>query len=525
MSKKIFWLIFVLAFILRFYKLGQIPLSLNWDEVSNAYNAYSILKTGRDEYGSFLPLTNRSFDDYKPPLYMYLNTFSVGAFGLTPFSARLPSAFFGLLSVPLVCFLTKLVFEKSIKRESMALLSMFLFAILPWHLQFSRIGFEANVGMFMSLAFIVFFLYGLKKNIYLILAALFFGAGLYSYHAQRIFLPLFSIALIYLFKREIVRIPKKFTLGFVILIIASALTLFVFLPQKAIFNRLETSSLISEENRKKEISLLTTESLSNFVNNKYINLGSKYLENYLSNFSPNFLFVKGDGNLRHHIENNGMLSLFYLPILLTGLYLVLRNIDRRKSLLIIWLAVAPLPAAPVFPAPHAIRSNLLMVPMVMILAFGFYTIFSRKLWGAIAPLVIGVWMTLSLMAYLHNYYTHYAIHSAKEWQYGYKEAAIESEKLKNSFDKVRISEDFEQAHIFWLFYTKYDPSSFQKYGNRGQFDKFYFGQKKSDVELSKNESELFVSYAETFPEDFKVLKTIYYPDNSEAIKLGFYEKQ
>ena len=93
--KGIFWAILFLAFILRFYKLGEIPLSLNWDEVSNAYNGYSILKTGRDEYGSLLPLTNRSFDDYKPPIYMYLNAITVGILGLNAYAARLSSAFFG----------------------------------------------------------------------------------------------------------------------------------------------------------------------------------------------------------------------------------------------------------------------------------------------------------------------------------------------------------------------------------------------------------------------------------------------
>jgi len=115
MTKKIFWTILVLAFILRFYKLGEIPLSLDWDENSNAYNAYSILKTGRDEYGNFLPITNRSFDDYKPPLYMYLNVVTVAIFGLTPFAARLPSAFFGFLTVPAMYFLARKIFEKALR--------------------------------------------------------------------------------------------------------------------------------------------------------------------------------------------------------------------------------------------------------------------------------------------------------------------------------------------------------------------------------------------------------------------------
>src|SRR3972149_8676644 len=128
-TKKIFFAIIVLAFILRFYKLGEVPLSLNWDEVSNAYNAYSILKTGRDEYGNFLPLTNRSFDDYKPPLYMYLNIISVALFDPTPFAARLPSAIFGTITVFLVYLLTKKLFENYQTKFSIAYLSMLMLAL------------------------------------------------------------------------------------------------------------------------------------------------------------------------------------------------------------------------------------------------------------------------------------------------------------------------------------------------------------------------------------------------------------
>ncbi|OGE13285.1 hypothetical protein A3G14_05385 [Candidatus Curtissbacteria bacterium RIFCSPLOWO2_12_FULL_38_9] len=516
-KKLIFWLIIVLAFILRFYKLGEIPFSLNWDEVSNAYNAYSILNTGRDEYGSFLPLANRSFDDYKPPLYMYLNILTVGAFGLTAFAARLPSAFFGFLSVPLIYFLTKLIFEKSEKRKLIALLSMFLFSTLFWHLQFSRMGLEANIGLFATLASMIFFLYGLKKYIFLLPSAISFSIALYSYHAQRFFLPLFLMILVLIFRQRLVNIPKKYTVSFTLLVLLAILSLFIFLPQKAILSRLQSSSFKAEENQIERNS-------NNFVSNEYSNKVSKYLENYFSHFSPNYLFIKGDDNLRHHTENSGMLPLFYLPISLIGLYFVLKTMDKRKSLLIIWLTIAPLPAAVGFPAPHAIRSGLMMIPLIIVSAIGLYRIFSRAPWAKIATLVIGGWLAISFGIYLHNYYTHYAIHSAKDWQYGYKEASIESEKLKNDFDKISVSEDFEQAHIFWLFYTKYDPASYQKFGNRGQFDKFNFGQKKFDVEISKNDKELFVSFAQTFPRDFKVLKTIYYPDNSEAIKVGHYEK-
>ena len=89
---------------LRFYQLGQIPLSLDWDEASNAYNAYSILKTARDEYGKLLPLYSRSFDDYKPPAYMYMEVPAVSIFGLTQFAARLPSAIVGVLTILVIYY-------------------------------------------------------------------------------------------------------------------------------------------------------------------------------------------------------------------------------------------------------------------------------------------------------------------------------------------------------------------------------------------------------------------------------------
>src|SRR3989338_3315906 len=196
-TKKIFFAIIVLAFILRFSKLGEVPLSLNWDEVSNAYNAYSILKTGRDEYGNFLPLTNRSFDDYKPPLYMYLEIPVVVLLGLTPLAARLPSAFFGFLTVPVVYFLTKRLFEDSSlithhsSLKNVALLAMFFLAISPWHIQFSRVGFEANVGLFFTVFSFTLFLYalGIKNSqfskfskIFFLLSAIFFGFSFYAYH-------------------------------------------------------------------------------------------------------------------------------------------------------------------------------------------------------------------------------------------------------------------------------------------------------------------------------------------------------
>ncbi|MBI3342280.1 phospholipid carrier-dependent glycosyltransferase, partial [Candidatus Curtissbacteria bacterium] len=122
---KIYLLIVVLlGAVLRFYQLGSNPPGLNWDEAAIGYNAFSILHTGRDEYGKLLPLAFRSFDDYKPPLYIYLTVPSVFAFGLTNLAVRFPSVLFGVLTVPF----TYLLVSTMLKNKKIALLSSLFLA-------------------------------------------------------------------------------------------------------------------------------------------------------------------------------------------------------------------------------------------------------------------------------------------------------------------------------------------------------------------------------------------------------------
>jgi len=88
-----FWplltLIFALAFFLRIYRVADTPHDLYVDEVAIGWNAYSILKTGRDEYGTRLPLFFRSYDDYKLPVYIYATTLSEAILGKTAFAVNL----------------------------------------------------------------------------------------------------------------------------------------------------------------------------------------------------------------------------------------------------------------------------------------------------------------------------------------------------------------------------------------------------------------------------------------------------
>src|SRR3989344_8233914 len=88
--KLLLILTLVLAFLLRFWKIGEFPKTLYGDEQAFAWNAFNILKTGTDEYGTPYPLQFRSFNDYKAPIPVYLLVPVFKFFGMNSWSIRLP---------------------------------------------------------------------------------------------------------------------------------------------------------------------------------------------------------------------------------------------------------------------------------------------------------------------------------------------------------------------------------------------------------------------------------------------------
>jgi len=142
---EIFILLLIVVFAAFFYthKLASNPPGVYLDEVGTGYNAYSILKTGKDEYGKAFPLAFRLFGSYTPPLYIYLTVPIMAILGLNIFSTRILSVICGLIAILIFHFLVKeLNFAKS---KYTALLSTLFFAITPWLIFFSRMGYEQNL--------------------------------------------------------------------------------------------------------------------------------------------------------------------------------------------------------------------------------------------------------------------------------------------------------------------------------------------------------------------------------------------
>ncbi|MCL4417015.1 MAG: glycosyltransferase family 39 protein, partial [Actinobacteria bacterium] len=130
------FIVLVVAFFFRFYQLGNIPSGLFNDEANTGYDSYSILLTGKDQWGTLLPFSNfKGFGDYPPPIYRYLTTIPIFLFGLSEFSVRFISALAGLLSIGVLYLLTKKLFN-----DKIAIFSSLMFAIMPWAIGLSRVG-------------------------------------------------------------------------------------------------------------------------------------------------------------------------------------------------------------------------------------------------------------------------------------------------------------------------------------------------------------------------------------------------
>src|SRR3989344_6298546 len=198
--KIIFLLILISAALLRVLWLNKYPPALSWDEISHGYTAYSILKTGHDEWGQLLPLSNfKAYGDYPLVANMYFMIPTIALMGLNEVSVRLPGAIFGILTVIASCYLAYGV----TKSKKISLLTALLSAFEPWNWFLNRFAAQSNLSVFFLTASAAAF-FNREKSKYLTpLSILFLGLTLYSYHTTRIVSPLILLACIFVCRGKI----------------------------------------------------------------------------------------------------------------------------------------------------------------------------------------------------------------------------------------------------------------------------------------------------------------------------------
>jgi 4-amino-4-deoxy-L-arabinose transferase-like glycosyltransferase len=521
-SLILLFLIFVFSFFLRTFKLGSRPLGFTWDEAALGYNAYSLLKTGRDEFGKILPVVFQSFGDYKPGLYIYSAVPSVALLGLTEFSTRLPSAIFGSLLVIIIYLLSVRLFNSKV-----ALLAAFLLAINPWAIHFSRGAWEANLSLLLTALGALLFV----RRRYP-LSFLFFGLTFLTYQGAKLFTPLLIITLILIYLRPFS--PKKLLLPILIFVVVILPVLVGFTGQSgrlkvfSVFNYTRPAQVVSEIFRQDNTSFPNLTFY--FFHSETLDQIRGVVQRYLNHLSPRFLFIEGDwSDLRHSTPFQGYLLIPELITLVLGLNYLIRHSGPGSKLILIWLLLAPLPSALSRDIVSGVRALPEVLPLVIISAVGLSRI-SRKI--ILAPLLA---MLIFFFAYyLDLYYIHSPHYTADAWLYPYKPALLAIQPYLNQFDKVYFTDLLGQPYIFVLFYYRIDPRIYQDQvkftantsgdvGEIRQFNQFSFG-KVYWPSFRGNRSTIFVGGQYELPEqdlnipNLERISDIYYPNGTLALR-------
>ena len=509
MKIKLF-LILLLAAVLRFYQLGQVPSGFINDEAAFGYNAYSLLKTGRDEFGKAWPIIFHSFGEGKLPAYIYLTMPSVAIFGLNEFAVRLPSAIFGVLTVLVV--------------SRWSLVAGLVLATMPWHIHFSRAAFEANAALFL-VTWGTWWWYAKKRK----LSLTSFILTIFTYNAARLFTPLWFGWLAW---RQ--RQTKLF------LVFLGFWAALMFLPQSR--QRLAGTTIFQTQSgvdQRLEQKFAETRNqplwLTRALHNKPVEYGLDFFRRYSSHFSPEFLFFSGDPiRPRYRVPDMGQLLWLELPFLLIGLYL---TIKKRQWWILLWLGLAPLPAAITFETPSAIRSYLMIVPLAIIIAYGVSTAWQKlRLLGQVFLILL---FSYNLIHYLDAYFIHAPVHQPYEWQGGYKELVQRVNQLMPNYEKALITDSRGTAYIYFLFYNQYDPAKWQaqsksaltapdKFGftSINHLDNLYFISKTCPVKNPES-GTLYVCTQEDHPQfgfNHYKEKTIFFDNGEPAFDFFELEK-
>ncbi|KKU64798.1 MAG: hypothetical protein UX87_C0004G0036 [Candidatus Amesbacteria bacterium GW2011_GWA1_47_16] len=537
-SLTILLLITFLGLGLRLFRLADRPLGFTWDEAALGYNAFSLLKTGRDEHGQILPVVFKSFGDYKPGLYIYFTVPSVALLGLNEFAVRLPSALFGTLLIPVIFLLTYKLFKKldignsfqiSNFKFQIAFAAALLTAINPWMIHFSRGAWEANLALFLTcLAAIIF----LSRRY--TLSSVFFALTLLSYQGAKLFTPLLIASLVSVFGFP--RSVKKAVLpaSLFLLIILPIITNF---PSQS--GRLRIFNVLNYSRNADTISRILDQDGSSGKNLVYYLFHSEsyervkgITERYLNHFSGRFLFGEGDwSNLRHSVVYHGYFYYVEIIFILIGLIWLIRHPSRGSRLIFLWLLLAPLPSAFSRDVISGVRSFPLVIPLILISAIGLSRLAKKTLFVAVAFIAL----SLGLLYYFDLYFIHSPHFSAPAWLYPYKTAMEAVSKYGSNYRQVVFTDQLGQPYIYTLFYGREDPKNYQSQvsflpdpgsdvGRVERFGRYRFRPIYWPVDRGMS-STLFVGGQYELPEqdlnmpNLERIGDVYYPDGTHALRI------
>lgn len=449
-STLILGLILLLGTGLRFWHLTENPPSLNWDEVSHAYNAWSLLTTGKDQWGQILPLFNfRAYGDYPTTLNIYATVPSIAVFGATDIAVRGVHALVGVLAI-FSAFSLGYFWKKNIQT---GLWAGFLMAIEPWGVFTSRTVLQSNWTVLLITLFLALFLRARRsgQKFWSMFAIL--GLSLWSYHNARIYVPLVCVALLLFWKKKSARVGSLIVLSISVLIIL----LPVSRSRSAQVGILNPGAISTIENSRNNSSLPKV--VARLIYNRPVYFTSSVISHYFDYFSPEYLFNSGGTQYQFSLPKHGLVSWIYLP----SFYIGLGVIFLTAPLLGILLLLSPVAAAITVDRFAVVRSTIMLPFVVLAISVGMTRFLNpgHKLLRLLILVVVLGGVGIILTDYYRNYFIDYPVNYSQSWQYGYQQAVNYVHENQAKFDQVVFTKRYGEPHEYVLWYSKVLPSVYQ----------------------------------------------------------------
>lgn len=540
MKRTQIFLILILFFgaIFRLWGLGKIPEGFHADEAAFGYNAYSLLKTGKDEYGKPMPLILRSFDDYKGAVYSYLTVPFVASFGLNEFSVRLPTSIAGTLIVLVSAVMTFALTQNIL----LSLVTATIVSFAPSSLLLSRVQSDPLVAvLFMLVGWYCIEKYvDSKKHIWAVCGLGFWIMSCFTYASPRIlllgFVPL-------LFWYYLPKLDKKMKLVlaaiFVSILLATIYLMFGSsgsrFGQVNIFSSQDVMLSLNEQIREDGVAGSTIVS-TRMYHNKIVDYGRYIIHNYATYFGFDFLFFQAYQPEREKIPNTGFMYFIDLPFLLIGLYQIIKLKKRWGYFILGWFFFTPLTLA-VFgqETPNIHRYYFSILPGSMVVAFGIIQCikFTHKNIRLFVILGIIVMYGLNILFFTHELFVHQPLHAPYYRGFAYKEMVRSLPNIYQNYDKIVITKTNSSPYIYLLFYMGYNPKRYQELGSPRDydytgFDKYIFvpldcpnvKYRKTIDEQYPNNRVLYINKGGCATmTDSKLIQRIVWRDGSEAFQF------
>ena len=439
---------------LRFYKLSEIPGGFYVDESAIGYNAYSLLLTGKDEYGKAFPIFLRSYGTFPSPLYTYLTTIPIKIWGPTEFSVRFLSAISGIVLILVVYLILGQL--NIFKNKAIPLIATFLFAIIPWSIFFSRGAYEANLAFLLTLISVYFLTRSEKNPFFLIIAFALASFSTWAYQAQRliVYVLLPGFLFLHLGKRIRDYFSKEVVLAVLVFLVIQAPQ--VLLLRSPAFS-LRASGLFYKEalvEQSQKIPLPRYLSIPLSFSREFFAQGISY-------FSPRNLFWEGDADSQRGApELPPFYSWMAIPYLAGLLVFLSRLREKRIKLILLLMVSFVLPASLTKDPFSTLRALPLSFPLLVVISLGidfFFSVKNKKL-----SYMILIFFVLTSFVYLWR--SHFVLlpkERARLWGYGYKQLVKKIEESPETHFVID-QERTKPLYIQFLFFTKFPPEEYQK---------------------------------------------------------------